>query len=167
MSKISMYMLTSEYMHMLDVHSDPEIDEPTVRDTIEASGLDEAIEEKAENYAKVMQELEGQVTILKAEEQRLSSKRKACEASIDRLKKTLEGAMIATGKTKFKTTLFSFNIQKNAPSVVFDVELDKVPKKWFIKQDPKLDKEGIKKALAEGSKLKFAHLEQTESLRIR
>lgn len=164
---MSLYKLTEEYMHMLEVLSDPEIDEQTVRDTIEASGLDEAIEDKAENYAKVIKELEGQVAMLKAEEQRLSSKRKACESSIKRLKKTLEGAMIATGKTKFKTNLFSFNIQKNAPSVVFDVELDKVPKKWFIKQDPKLDKEGIKKALSEGSKLKFAHLEQTESLRIR
>ena len=45
-----------------------------------------------------------------AEIKRLQAKKSAIANSQDRMKKTLEGAMIATGKVKFMTDLFSFNI---------------------------------------------------------
>lgn len=44
--------------------------------------------------------------------------------------------MQLTGKTKFKTELFSFGIQKNPPAVVIDNEED-IPKEYYIPQDPK------------------------------
>ena len=75
--------------------------------------------------------------------------------------------MIATGKTKFKTELFNFGIQKNPPKLVLDKEVEDIPMDYYIFQDPIADKEKIKQELKEGKELDFAHLEQGESLRIR
>ena len=77
----------------------------------------------------------------------------------------LERAMQLTGKTKFKTELFGFSIQKNPPAVVIDNEED-IPKEYYIPQDPKLDRTAIKKFLKD-NEVSWAHLQQGESLRIR
>ena len=83
------------------------------------------------------------------------------------IKQNLENAMIETGKTKFKTTLFSFGIQKNPASVrIKDESL--VPEEYRIKQPDKIDKKGLIKALKEGAMFtENIELVQTKSLRIR
>ena len=80
-----------------------------------------------------------------------------------------ERMLQATGKTKFKTALFSFGIQKNPAAVVIDEGYIKnIPDRFLIPQDPQIDKKAIKEALKAGEDLEgIAHLEQTESLRIK
>ena len=73
--------------------------------------------------------------------------------------------MIDTGKRKFKTDLFSFGIQKNPPTVVVD-QKDKIPEEYWKAQEPKLDKTALKKWLKDNAE-EYAHLEQSEGLRIR
>ena len=81
------------------------------------------------------------------------------------MKEALQNAMFITGKTKFKTDLFSFNIQKNPPRLVID-RPEEIPEEYLIPQEPKIDTSAIKEALKR-QELPFAHLEQSESLRIR
>ena len=87
--------------------------------------------------------------------------------NIARIKGSLEAAMIATGKKKFKTDLFSFGIQKNPPRLVLDKGIEDIPMDYYIFQDPVADKEKIKAELKAGEKFDFAHLEQDEKLRIK
>ena len=103
--------------------------------------------------------------VINEEIERLKARKDVISNNADRVKKYLEKAMIDTGKRKFKTALFGFNIQKNPASVVVDQE-DKIPEEYWIKQDPKLDKASLKKWLKDNS-ADFAHLEQSEGLRIR
>ena len=93
------------------------------------------------------------------------SNRIKIENNIKNLKQALETAMRATGKTKFKTDLFSFNIQKNPPKLVID-KPEEIPEEYLIPQEPKINSKAIKDMLKE-KELPFAHLEQSESLRIR
>lgn len=160
----SLYELTNEYQALLEMAEDPDVDPEVFSDTLE--GLEGEIEIKADGYAKVMKALESQISGIKAEENRLFLRRKALEGNVDRMKRSLQQAMEITGKTKFKTELFSFGIQKNPAAVVIDDE-GKVPKEFWIPQDPKLDKAGIKELLKTGEVCEYAHLEQSESLRIR
>ena len=76
-------------------------------------GLWGEIEEKADGYAKIIKGMQGDIEALKAEENRLVARRKALENRQQALKSNLEANMREMGKTKFKTALFSFNIQKN------------------------------------------------------
>lgn len=103
--------------------------------------------------------------MINEEIERLKVRKDVISNNADRVKKYLEKAMIDTGKRKFKTALFGFNIQKNPASVVVDQE-DKIPEEYWIKQDPKLDKASLKKWLKDNP-ADFAHLEQSEGLRIR
>ena len=162
----TIYELTDDFLRLLEMAEDPETDPQAFADTLE--GLEYEIEVKAENYAKVIKQLDSDAAGIDAEIKRLQAKKSAIANSQDRMKKTLEGAMIATGKVKFKTDLFSFNIQKNPPSVELDEEhLELIPIEYLIPQDPKPDKKRMLAELKEGKELGFARLEQTESLRIR
>lgn len=163
----SIYELTADYLQILEMMEDPELDPQTLADTME--GVEGELEIKAENYARVMKNLEGDVAALKAEETRLSEKRKTIENNIKRMKQTLQSMMTITGKTKFKTELFSFGIQKNAPSVIIDAsDINNIPPDFLKFKDPEVDKTKIKEAIQGGADLSgIAHLEQTESLRIR
>lgn len=160
----TMYELTSDYLAVLNMASDPEIPPDAIADTLE--GISGEIELKAQNYAIVIKELQGKAEMIKLEEERLSSKRKAIENNIKRIKENLYSSMKLTGKEKFKTELFSFNIQKSPAKLIIE-HAELIPKKYYVKPAPKLDESKLKEDLKQGKILKYAHLEQGEYVRIR
>lgn len=160
----TLYELTEAYQELLSMALDPDTDPEALADTMEA--IDGEIEVKADGYAKVMKELKAIADARKAEAKRLLDGAKSVEANIDRMKSALMTAMKLTGKTKFKTELFGYGIQKNPPALKIDMP-DKVPEEFLIPQEPKIDSAAIKKELKEGVVYDWCHLEQSESLRIR
>lgn len=159
----TLYELTNEYMMLLEMAEDPDVDPQAFEDTLE--GLGGEIEIKADGYAKVMKQLEMQIDGCANEIKRLQNIKKVYENNIQRMKEHLESAMRATGKTKFKTQLFSYGIQKNPASLIIDDE-KQIPIEYLvIKQEA--NKTAIKEAIKAGEQFEWARLEQTESLRIR
>ena len=158
-----LHEITGEYLELLEMASDATLDQQMISDTLESVNFE--FEEKADGYAKVVKTLEGDVDSLDKEIKRLTERKNTIKNNITGIKKHLENAMLATGNTKFKTILFNFNIQKNPASVVIDDET-KIPQEYLIAQEPKVDKTGIKDFLKE-NEVPWAHLVQTESLRIR
>ena len=132
-------------------------------DTME--GLDFEFEAKADGYAKIIRNLTSDVEGLKAEIERLQSRKRTIENNITALKNRLEDSMIQTGKEKFKTELFSFNIQANPASVVID-DPTSIPSEFLIPQEPKVDKKAIKDFLKD-NEAPWSHLEVNRGLRIR
>lgn len=159
----TLYELTGQYRELLELAESEELDKQLIADTLE--GLDGEIEIKADGYAKVIRELEGKTAVLKDEIDRLSKRKSVIENNIKSMKEALQNAMFITGKTKFKTDLFNFNIQKNPPRLVID-KPEEVPEEYLIPQEPKIDTKAIKEILKQ-RELPFARLEQSESLRIR
>lgn len=149
----SLYELTGQYNYLLDMLYDEEVDEQTLLDTLE--GIEGEIEEKADNYAKIMRMLDAEAAEIKAEEERLAKRRESREKRITWLKQRLYYSMKEIGKTKFKTALFSFNIKNNGGvepiAITGDVPAD------FLKPGPP-DNTAIRQALKEGQELSFAHL---------
>ena len=160
---MKLYEITGEILELLTMAEDLELDQKMIQDTME--GLDFEFEEKAEAYAKVVKTLEMDIAGLDKEIQRMTKRKATIKNNIDRLKRSLEGAMIATGKRKFKTPLFGFGIQKNPPSLNI-LDKSKVPAEFWIEQQPKLDKKAAL-AYVKGNEVDWAELSQTESLRIR
>jgi len=164
---MTLYELTAEYQQILELAEDPDIPEEVLADSLETLSLD--IEDKADGYAKVIAQLNADASVLKAEIDRLTARKRTIERNVDRMKDSLKTAMILTGKTKFKTELFSFNVQKNPVAVVIDEQyIENIPEEYLIPQDPKVDKQKLKDDLKAGRDLEgIAHLEQTEGVRIR
>lgn len=163
----NLYEITQDYLQILSMMEDPELDPQTLADTMEA--VEGELEIKAENYAKVMKNLEADVVAIKAEIDRLSERKKTIENNIKNMKSALQMAMETTGKTKFKTELFSFGIRKNAPSVIMDEPyIENVPERFLKYSEPTINRSAIKEAIQNGEDLEgLAHLEQSSSLSIR
>ena len=161
---MKLYELTGQYLELLEMAETEDIDPQILKDTLE--GVEGEIENKADNYAKVLRTIGGEITSIQAEIDRLAARKSAMENNVKKIKASLQEAMNATGKRKFSTDIFSFYIQKN-PASVSVKDANKIPKKFFKKPEPVLDKMALKEFLAENGPQKYAELVQTESLRIR
>lgn len=160
---MNLYDLTASYQQLQDLIETGE-DYESILETI-----NDEIENKADGYAKVIKNMEGQIDAFKNEEKRLSEKRKSLEKAVERLKGNLFDSMQKTGKKKFKTDLFSFSIQKNggALPVIVDVPTDDLPDD-LVQIIEKPDLKAIAKHIEETGDLTYAHFgERGESLRIK
>lgn len=158
----SLYELTGQMYYLMQLLEDPDSEEQVILDTME--GIDFEIEEKADGYAKIIRMLTGEAETIAAEVDRLTARKKALLNNVDRLKSALEQSMIFLDKRKFKTALFSFNIQKNPATVNI---VGEVPEEFLIRQEPKVDKRAIIDYVKEHGNTEYAELTQSESLRIR
>ena len=107
------------------------------------------IEDKADSYAVVNQNITNEITALKAEEERLRTRRSALERNQMRLMKAIREAMNALGKTKIKTEKFTFSISKNGGLQPIKVDAEKLPDK-FKKMIVEPDNEHIREAIKAG-----------------
>ena len=157
---MNLYELSLAFQDVQNMDLDPEV----MQDTLDS--IEDAIENKAENIAKLIRNLESDVSAFKEEEDRLKTKRQATENKVKWLKTYLEDNMKLTGKTKFKSGMFNFSIQKNPASVnITDEKI--IPGEFLIPQPPKVDKTSLKEILKRGIEVPGAELKQTEGLRIR
>lgn len=157
---MNLYELSLSFQEVQNMDLDPEV----MKDTLDSIGG--TFENKAENMAKLIRNLESDRLAYKEEENRLKTKRQAVENKLEWLKTYLKDCMKLTGKTKFKSGVFKFSIQKNPVSV--NITNKKIlPKDYLIPQPPKVNNTTLKKALKDGIEVPGAKLKQTEGLRIR
>lgn len=163
----SLYNLTGDALKLRDLLLEGDIDEDIIRDAI--LNNQEEINIKLETYAKIIKEIESDINGLKAEELRLADRRKAMENNIARMKRNMQDALILSGQPKVKGQLFTFYMQKNTPSVVLDEPyIENIPEKYIKCPEPTVNKALMLDDLKAGIKLDgIAHLEQTESIRIK
>jgi cell fate (sporulation/competence/biofilm development) regulator YmcA (YheA/YmcA/DUF963 family) len=160
---MNLYELTAVYQRLQDQIESGEDYEGIL------AVIGDEIEAKADGYARVIRNMEGSIDSFKAEEKRIAEKRKVLEAAVERLKQNLFESMKATGKTKFKTDLFTFSIQKNggALPVIVDVPTDDLPDD-LVQIIEKPDLKAILKYIQDTGDLSYAHFgERGESLRIK
>lgn len=164
---MNLYELTADFLKLQQLLEDPEVDAETIESYM--AELHVEIEKKAENYAMVIRNMEGSLMAVESEMERLNCRKNLIKSGIGRLKDDLHQSMVATGKTKFKTDLFSFNIQKNggADPVIVDVPVEDLPDELvIIKEEP--NKKAIAAYIKETGDLTYAHFgERGESLRIK
>ncbi|SCU31398.1 siphovirus Gp157 family protein [Staphylococcus xylosus] len=161
----NIYKLSSDYLTVLNMitQEHEELDQSYI-DTLES--IDEALEVKADNYIKVIKSLESDNEAIDEEIKRLRQRKTTYDTHIKRMKESLQNMMEETGKTKFKTALNSYNIQKNPPSLnIVDEKL--IPKDYWVSQAPKLNKKDALAELKEGKEIPGVEVKQTRSLRVR
>ena len=156
---MKLYELTGAFNQVADM-LEYDSENAAIIDTLES--IDLAIEEKADGYAKLIRNQEASSKAFDEEIKRMKERKQAVDNNVKRMKLSLQNAMVEIGKTKFKTDLFSFNIQKKQPSVEI-IEETLVPDK-FKKITIDFDKTAIKKAAED---VPGVEIKQSESLRIR
>ena len=163
----NLFDLTADYLQILDMMDDPELDQQTLADTME--GIEGALEDKFDRYVYVAKQEQGDIDVLNETIKQLQARKKSKEENLKKLKKVMTDVMNVTGKIKFKTAQHSYWVQKNPKSVVIDTEnVRDIPEDYLTFKEPEANKTAIQKAIEEGKDFSgLAHIEQTEGVRWR
>jgi hypothetical protein len=105
-------------------------------------------------------ECEVLMTGLKAKEEAFSDRRKVIEQRAERLRASIEQALITTEQEKVTLPTATIYLAKRKPNIVIDNEADIPAAYWTIpKVEPKLDKKALKEALDAKEEIPGAHLD--------
>lgn len=142
-----------ELTAMLEAAETPEEIE-AIQNTLEM--LDLSIEEKIENTAKYMVNVESDIQGLKTEIDRLTKIKKAKENAVERLKNNVEYAMKQKGVEKLEVGTFKAYYKKSESVEI--TNLDVIPAD-YTRVEIKADKVAIKKAIKAGEVVDGAHIQ--------
>ena len=142
----SLYELTGKYMEIRQILEDADVSDEEIAAILDSSDTNEAFEQKAENYCKIMKNIESDIAGMELEAKRLYARKKTMENRIKGLKERLMYSMEATGKTKITTELFTISVQKNGGQKPLDiiVPVDALPEEMRVKQPDLADKDAIR-----------------------
>ena len=160
---MNLFELTENYVKFFTMFE--EADEITEELEEMANNLNIAIEEKSDNYVKMIKNLDADVEAFKNVEKQFNKKRKTAENKIAWLKKNLQASMEQTGRKKVETELFTISIQKNTPSL--DITSEENIGDEYYKVERTLNKRDLLNDIKEGLIIDGVGIKQTESLRIR
>lgn len=160
---MNLFELTENYVKFFTMLE--EADEITEELEEMANNLNIAIEEKSDNYVKMIKNLDADVEAYKNQEKIFNKKRKTAENKIAWLKKNLQSSMEQIERKKVETELFTISIQKNKPSLDIKSE-DNIGDEYY-KVERTLNKRDLLNDIKEGLIIDGVGIKQTESLRIR
>ena len=127
------------------------------------------IKVKADNYAKLIKNLEAEAEGYANEAKRLADREKVIKNNVKALKANLLWSMKETGEEKFKTDLFAFSVAKNGGKqpLELDVDVKDLPEE-LQKVTVEADNDKIRKYIEDTGDLSYAHFkDRGEHLSIR
>ena len=167
MNKMTLYVISQDYLQALDLFTDPEADIPleAAMDTLE--GIEGQLQEKVVNVAKFMQNLDASAKAIKQAEQQMARRRKAIENRAQWIRDYLKNNMEAAGISKIESPWFRLAVQKN-PEAVEIMDESKLPDNFKSEVVVvKIDKAALKQVLRDGVHVPGAMLTQGTRLAIR
>lgn len=165
---MTLYDLTGEVLQLQELLASGDVVDTELLKNV-LSDTTEDYDAKLEAYAKVIKNLSSDVDAIKAETERLTSRKKALENNISALKNRMYESMKALGKTKVKCELFTVSIQANGGRipVIVDVDTSELPDD-LVKIEEKPDIDAITAYIEKHPDTKYAHFgSRGEGIRIR
>lgn len=141
----SLYDLSAAYAALCAQYDAAQDDEERALILDSLSGVNEDIGDKAENYARLVRNLDAEEAIYDAEIKRLTAKRDAARNFKKRLKETLMKVMTDCNAPKLVTSIGAWRIQETDYSVDVTDEAQ-IPAQYRVAQPDKIDKMAIKRA---------------------
>ena len=115
MDKETLRDINVKVLEILQMFDEGEIDEQTLKDTIEAELADD-LANKADSYGTVMASMDGEIEILKKEIERLQGRVKSITNNKDRMKGYLMSAVKnyieASGEKNLKGQFYTFGVNR-------------------------------------------------------
>ena len=163
----NLYEISAEYAGFLDAYANAQNEEEAAEILQSLVDIRGELTEKAENYIRVIKNVQSDVDGYKAEAKRLTKKATAGENLIERLKNAMLDAMKMTDTPTIKTSVGKWALSPNPMSC--DVtDPDKVPERFHVPQPDKIDKAAmIREHKATGEVFEGATFVQETGIRFR
>ena len=166
---MKLYEIANDYLALMQAIENDEIPEEAIADTLEAIVAE--IEDKADNIACLLKNIDADIVAIKAEEARLAERRKVKENSAERIKQYLSDVLQSAAIDKVETARNRITFRKSE-----SVELDEGAfVAWAMENNndlltysaPKANKTEIKKALKGGAEIVGAQLVSKNNIQIK
>lgn len=165
---MKLYEIANDYLTLVQAVEDEEIPEEAIHDTLES--IEGEIEEKADNIACLLKELDADCAAIRAEELKLAARRKTKERLYERIKQYLSEELLRIGMAKVETARNKITFRR---SESVDVTSDFLA--WAADNradlltyaEPTANKTVIKKALKEGAEIPGATLVTKSNIQIK
>jgi hypothetical protein len=169
---MSLYQITSEMQGILEAVLDHGIDSPEAQAALDEhlTGLDVALDTKAERYCGFIRELEMRADARSKEASRIRALAAADDALATRLKEGLKAAMETTGRLKMELPSFKLSIAASGGKQSLQIDDDAVKglEVPLVKIVTEPNKEAIRIVLEAGGEIPGCRLlPRGTSLRIR
>ena len=160
----NLYELAGEYAQLLGRLDECE----TPEEAREILGLLENVStdvcEKAEAYARIIQDRQRESEGYSAEISRLQARKAAADSIVERLKGNLLTAMLTADATEIATTIGKWTLRRNPVSVVVTDE-SRVPEAYRVPQPAKIDRRALLAAHRETGEI-FPGVEFVQARRV-
>lgn len=158
---MKLYEITTELERLCD--TDEDFDDNAL------ALLSKELEKKTDSIGALIRTINSDVEAIKAEEKRLSEKRKALENREKSIKDYVLFQMQEHNLDEFRGGIFKISRQQSPPKLVIDVPAVDLPPRFVtvIPSTVEANKDAIKEALKRGEEVKGCHLQSGEHLRIR
>lgn len=166
---MKLYELANDYLALVEAIENNEIPEEAIADTLEA--ITAGIEDKADNIACLLKNLDAECNAIKAEEVRLAERRKAKEKSLERIKQYLSETLQRAGLDKIETARNRITFRKSESVEVDEdafIEWAEIHRDDLLTYSaPKINKTEVKKALKDGIEIVGAELRIKSNIQIK
>lgn len=167
----NLYEIAADYRDVAAMLADDEVDTQAVMDTLES--IQGEFEDKADNLACIVKELEAAAGAIKAEADRLSERAAGKSAKAKRLRAYLCQQMELSGIKRVETARNQLSLRGTAGSLKFRDEgafmrwaMDG-HKEFLRERDPEIDKKAVRDALKSGQELPGASVEKGTALTLK
>ena len=138
----SLYEISAEYAGYLDAYDNAQTEEDAAGALQALVDLQGAMEVKAENYIRLIKNVEADAEAFKKESDRLAEKAKAKKNFAARLKQAMLDAMKLTDTPTIQTSIGKWRLQPN-PYKCEVTDWTKIPQEFRTPQPDKVDSKGI------------------------
>lgn len=162
---MNLYDLDQSFKNLIEVLETQDLEEElkeTIYAELEKIEISKGL--KVDNIIKYINNIDGDIFKLKAEERKLQQKRKTLEKKVENLQAYLFDYLKGVDGQEVKGDIFTASIKRNPPKVNITC-LEAIPRE-YIKIIEEVDKVTLKKALKLGY-VAGAELIQEESLKIK
>ena len=139
---MTLYEIGADYRDLMEAIEAAETDEEREAATQALMETGGNLVEKAENYARIIRNVEAEAKALRDEEKRLADKRRSRENLIERLKGRIQDVMMLDDLREIRTGIGKFTIVRN-PLHVDVVNIDEVPEEWHVPQPDTINKRAL------------------------
>jgi hypothetical protein len=164
MSK-SIFNIQQEYINLLNQLEEAEGElTPELEQALAIT--EQELEVKSVGYSHVIRKTESDIDVIAAEIKRLQALKKSKENTIERLKSSVENAMVMFGIESISTATTVLSLRKSESVEITDESL--LPKKYIAeKVTYSPDKNSIKSAIKAGENVPGASLKTNQNLQVK
>ena len=161
---MTLYQLTGQILVLQEIMEDDVYERELINDTMESVMYD--FQNKADDYVKLIKNIEAQVSALDEEAKRLKARQDKMKNKVKMLKDKLVTVMVATGTRKLQGTVGTLSLRRST-KIPSELTWENVPQE-YVKTEVKksIDKVSLTSAIKEG-KVEGIELEETNSLLIK